>query len=154
MAAQQQQHQQSRLFAVCIGFDRSVDYGISQMDEEESADGQKEHSQPRTLSSSGSGSASSAASFPSGLTRAGGKKGAFCLSPGSSALSDTAASVRTARFCIGEAGESDSFVNFLVSERADESQSTENKRQEVSLDRLEDESNEAVCGEYSKYYDT
>uniref|UniRef100_A0A183BLS8 Protein kinase domain-containing protein n=1 Tax=Globodera pallida TaxID=36090 RepID=A0A183BLS8_GLOPA len=151
-----------RLFAVCIGFDRSTDYGISQLSEEDEQQ-QEEEKKQQPLPSVGSNGAIAATTSP-GLAQnqPSDKRGsdANVVSPEQRALTQE----RAARFSIGGACLRD-YVSESVTDLASygKAQSADDrimqhgvelKLQGVSLDALEDENNEAVRGEYSKCYDT
>ncbi|KAI6190754.1 PAS domain-containing serine/threonine-protein kinase [Aphelenchoides bicaudatus] len=96
-----------RLYAVGIGFERGIDYGISQVDE-------NEHDQPMN-----------------GYTR---------QSSSSEAESDI--EMQTLKLTGGD------------DEFDDGNEGLRMHMHDVTLSALADESNEAICGEYSTYYDT
>uniref|UniRef100_A0A915D9V0 Uncharacterized protein n=1 Tax=Ditylenchus dipsaci TaxID=166011 RepID=A0A915D9V0_9BILA len=147
-----------KLFNVCVGFDRSNDYGFNQMgssSEEEDA-----HSE---IEKSNSGvklnhpALAKMAKFPN-----------MCYSASNcfSSTSDSLNSDEAPKFSVGGAFgtlrecDSDSAVDFIATKAlADDlhSSASELKPQDAMLqDRgvLEDENNDAVRGEYSKHYDT
>jgi hypothetical protein len=145
-----------RLFAVCIGFDRTMDWGISQLSEEEEQ--QEEAHQNQQMQNQHEPSPSASNGTLGEL-----KKKSFCVFSGSSTtfLVDSAG---RPHFSIGGRDcDSESAVDFVAGAIGGKivtddflMHSAEMKLQEVSLGPLEmeDENNEAVRGEYSKHYDT
>lgn len=131
-------NQQSRLFTIGICFERTADYGINQlMEGEEEEDGRKDSCAPSKDSNYA-------------LTTANGRAAARFSIGGTSLLRDAddddngicdfvaVEERQTAAKCGGEAAQA----------------VEQNNLQNVSLDALEDENSEAVCGDYSKHYDT
>uniref|UniRef100_A0A914HV33 Protein kinase domain-containing protein n=1 Tax=Globodera rostochiensis TaxID=31243 RepID=A0A914HV33_GLORO len=154
-----QQQQLPRLFAVCIGFDRSTDYGISQLSEEDEQQ-QEEEKKQQPLPSVVSNGAIAATTSPGLAQHQPSDKDANVVSPEQRALTRE----RAARFSIGGAClrecVSESVTDLASCGKAQSADDrimqhgVELKLQGVSLDALEDENNDAVRGEYSKCYDT
>lgn len=163
-APHQQQH--SCRFAICIGFDRAADYGISQLSEEDEAEELQQRCERNSTSDGGGtvGSSTETMSYCEGMKDAIPEP----PTPSHSGITLTNGTLtngsneRCARFSIGGSSlrvfTSDKIVDLMSGEKLASQDElllgTEQKMQKISLDTLEDKNSDAVRGEYSKFYDT
>ncbi|KAI1730341.1 protein kinase domain-containing protein [Ditylenchus destructor] len=153
---------QPRLFNICVGFDRTNDYGINQC---VGVCEEHEHGHVMQRSPSNHGPIHPATSVIGGLSKIARYPAmAFSASSNCCSAEAPAGNTITPKFSVGgtfgalRECDSDSAVDFIATKAmAEELQSSEVILQDASVSStglLEDENSDGVRGEYSRHYDT